>query len=246
VPNWDIERPRYEIKVPPEGCDFEHLVAGLAELTPEHSTAILTVTRPDASVLQKRWRGLQTPEELAAMLAEADSLVLQVVYADRSRLWLADGVRRHDRWRWTTAGAAQDAAHKFTRVLRKHRKRRLLTIAWPMALIMATVLAFASLGFDQQDGSTPETEFPRYVGPLWYTVLSVLAVLVGLIGIHITDATGFGRSRRRYLKRLAVPARHFSWRRFFEIRPLDLTNGVFAALVIGLVAGVLLVLIVGK
>ncbi|NEA30207.1 hypothetical protein [Streptomyces sp. SID13031] len=243
VPQWDLDRQRYDMKLPNEDVDFAVYVAALPHLAVDSAEVTLTATHPDQTIAQRTWTGPCVAEELALMLAKATRVVLQVTYADGSRLWLESG--RTERWRWTTSGEAQDAVSLFTRSLRKSLWRRRFRIGWPFVLGMSALVGLLSWGKSVPAADPKEPDGYDYTGPLWYTLLCVVLMLIAVVGALTTDHSGFGRTRQRYLGRLASPGTR-SWRRFFTVRPLDVTNGVVAALAVGVMTGVLIALIFGS
>jgi hypothetical protein len=84
-----------------------------------------------------------------------------------------------------------------------------------------------------------------YTGPIWYSLITVGLLLGAAIAALTADYSGFGWSKRRYLRRLSS-ARAFTWRRYFVINPIDVTNQVGIGLVVGLPAGALLAILIAR
>ncbi|MEV6268987.1 hypothetical protein AB0L64_17580 [Kribbella sp. NPDC051936] len=241
---WELDRNRYDIKLPAAGAEFGTFVGALVCLATDDATMTLTATREDQKVVRRTWTGRCTSDEFALMLAEARLATIQARYADGSDLWL--DLPGTGRWRWSTSGAAHDAAFEFLRILQSKRRRRQFRLTWPLLVTVAAVLAIGAWSREVPAASPTDPAGTEFYGPWWYLVLCILLGLAGLFAFIAADPGGFGGlGKRRYLRRL-TSGQPFSWRRYVTFGKLDITNGVGAGLLIGVLAGVLGVLLVGK
>ncbi|WP_344219687.1 hypothetical protein [Kribbella sancticallisti] len=247
-PSWDREENRFDIKLPLGGASYPTFVEALACLATSDAELTLTASKEDNRLVQREWTGQCSATEFALVLADARRFVLQATYGDGSRLWFDSGGT--DRWRWSTSGDAQDAAVGFKRTVKSRIRGRRFYLWWPAGMLIVVWLMYSAWSHELPSVDPAKAPEFDYTGPLWYTIICLAGVLAALIGMIAADWTGFGLSKRRYLRRLSttnrLTLRRSSWRDYVTIGKLDVTNGVGAALVIGVVAGVLGVLIVGK
>ncbi|WP_460652319.1 hypothetical protein [Kribbella endophytica] len=242
---WDLNSNRYDIKLPAAGADFGTFVSALASLATDDATMAFIATLEDHRVVRRTWNGTCSADEFAVMLADVRLSTIQATYGDRSNLWLdLPPVQR--RWRWTTSGAAHDAAFEFSRTLQRGRRRRRFRLTWPWSVMLVSLLMFGAWSRDVPAANPTDPPGSDFYGPWWYLLITIAVAFAGIFAFILADPGGFGGlSKRRFLRRLTSP-RPFSWRRYVTIGKLDITNGVGAGLVIGLLAGVLGVLVVGK
>ncbi|TCC52131.1 hypothetical protein E0H73_40045 [Kribbella pittospori] len=242
-PSWDLARNRYEFKLPAGGADFSTLVAAFASIATDDATFTLTATHEDHRVVQRNWTGRCTADEFALMLAEARRFVLQATYSDGSRLWY-DSVGT-ERWRWSTSGAAQDAALEFRRTVKRRTRRRRFSLIWPWSVLLAGLLMYGAWGDESPAADPNDPPVYNYTGPLWYTLIWTMIAVTGVVAIFASDWTGYGLSKRRYLRRLSSD-RSLKWRRMFVIKPVDVTNQIGIGLVLGLPAGAFLAFLIAR